>query len=127
MKLVASISCLSLIAAGSAWHYRQDINTALRHFLVGQTKRILKQELSQEKHVDFIAANLDSVVQRFVLENPRVQERTAELMHQLFHIERIKKVFLNLFIKGIGHPDVQVSLKHSAAAALARRVGNPDI
>mmetsp|Transcript_9473 Transcript_9473/g.18283 ORF Transcript_9473/g.18283 Transcript_9473/m.18283 type:complete len:124 (+) Transcript_9473:754-1125(+) len=101
MKTAASASCLALLIAGGAWHYRSNIETATTQFLVGQTKRILKQELRQEKNIDIIAGNLESVVQRFVLDNQQVKERTAELMHQLFQVERVKKVFIGLFYRAL--------------------------
>lgn len=114
--------CVASSLLFTAWHYRQHLRDSTKTLLVSQTKRILRQELRQEKFIDYTAGNLGSVVQRFVLESPQVNHRTAELLHQLFQVERIKKVCLNLFVMALAQAEVQMSLKHSAVSTAKRHI-----
>jgi hypothetical protein len=91
------IKLLAISAPIGLWYYYKDTiwNYAVRA-LAKQAKVIIKSELEKETLVDLCSRNLNSVIFTYVLENPLVIRKTADLFKILFETERFKNLSYSL-------------------------------
>lgn len=91
------IKLLSLSVPIGLWYYYKDTiwNHAVQA-LAKQAKVIIKSELEKETLVDLCSRNLNSVIFTYVLENPLVIRKTADLFKILFETERFKNLSYSL-------------------------------
>jgi hypothetical protein len=91
------IKLATLSAPIGLWYYYKDAiwNYAV-YALAKQAKVIIKSELEKETLVDLCSGNLNSVIFTYVLENPLVIRKTADLFKILFETERFKNLSYSL-------------------------------
>ena len=91
------IKLLAISAPIGLWYYyKATIWNYAVHALAKQAKVIIKSELEKETLVDLCSRNLNSVIFTYVLENPLVIRKTADLFKILFETERFKNLSYSL-------------------------------
>lgn len=96
------------------WYYHRDTLWNLTvSVLAKQAKVIIKSELEKEPLIDLCSRNLNQVIYNYVLDNPLVVRRTAELFKILFETERFKNLSYDLAELALQQPAVQDVIRGS--------------
>lgn len=108
------IKLLTLSTPIGLWYYYKDTiwNYAV-HALAKQAKVIIKSELEKEALIDLCSRNLNSVIFTYVLENPLVIRKTADLFKILFETERFKNLSYSLYELALKQQPVRDVIKGS--------------